>query len=76
VYKKTGYMSNFFWVDGQSIIDYKCFGGNMSFDTTFRTNNFEMSFAPILGTNHCKQKYFFGYAFMFNENISSFYLVI
>jgi hypothetical protein len=25
----------FFWADGQSIIDYACFGDAISFDTTF-----------------------------------------
>ena len=35
-------------------MDYACFGDVVSFDTTFQTNNFEMPFAPLLGTNHHK----------------------
>jgi prepilin-type processing-associated H-X9-DG protein len=31
----TGRISNFCWVDGHSIMDYKCFGDVVSFDTTF-----------------------------------------
>jgi hypothetical protein len=50
-------------------MDYKYFGDVVSFDTTFQTNKFEMSFAPILGT---KQTIIFGCALMFNETIPSF----
>jgi zinc finger SWIM domain-containing protein 3 len=53
-------------------MDYKCFGDVVSFDTTFQTNKFEMSFAPILGTNHHKQTIIFGCALIFNESIESF----
>jgi zinc finger SWIM domain-containing protein 3 len=69
--RKTGHIANFFWADGQSIMHYKCFGDVVSFDTTFRTNNFEMLFAPILGT-HQKQTITFWCALMFNETIPLF----
>ncbi|TVU13527.1 hypothetical protein EJB05_40587, partial [Eragrostis curvula] len=36
--KPTGRIANFFWVDGQAIMDYACFGYALSFDTTFQTN--------------------------------------
>jgi hypothetical protein len=36
--RKNVEIANFFWVDGQSIMDYKCFGDVVSFDTTFQTN--------------------------------------
>jgi hypothetical protein len=29
--KPTGHTTNFFWGDGQSIMDYKCFGHAISF---------------------------------------------
>ena len=70
--KTDGRIANFFWADGQSIMDYKCFGDAVSFDTTFQTNKFEMPFAPILGTNHHKQTIIFGAALIFNETIESF----
>ncbi|XP_034580960.1 protein FAR1-RELATED SEQUENCE 5-like [Setaria viridis] len=69
---KDGQIANFFWADGQSIMDYKCFGDAVSFDTTFQTNKFEMPFAPILRTNHHKQTIIFGVALIFNESIESF----
>jgi hypothetical protein len=67
-----GRIANLFWADGQSILDYVCFGDVVSFDTTFQTNKFEMSFAPLLGTNHHKQTVIFGCAMLFNETIESF----
>ena len=70
--KEDGRIANFFWADGQSIMDYKCFGDAVTFDTTFKTNKFEMPFAPILGCNHHKQTIIFGYALLFNETIKSF----
>ena len=70
--EKDGRIANFFWADGQSIMDYACFGDAVSFDTTFQTNKFEMPFAPLLGTNHHKQTIIFGAALLFNETIESF----
>ena len=70
--EEDGRIANFFWADGQSIMDYACFGDAVSFDTTFKTNKFEMPFAPILGTNHHKQTIIFGAALIFNETIESF----
>lgn len=72
VNKEDGRIANFFWADGQSIMDYKCFGDAVSFDTTFQTNKFEMPFAPILGTNHHKRTVIFGAALLYSETIESF----
>jgi hypothetical protein len=38
--KHDGRIADFFWADGQSIMDYACFGDAVSFDTTFQTNKF------------------------------------
>ncbi|WVZ49619.1 hypothetical protein U9M48_000960 [Paspalum notatum var. saurae] len=69
---EDGRIANFFWADGQSIMDYACFGDAVSFDTTFQTNKFEMPFAPLLGTNHHKRTIMFGAALLYNETIESF----
>lgn len=53
-------IANFFWADGQSIMDYSSFGDVVSFDTTFSTNKFNMPFAPLLGVNHHKKTILFG----------------
>jgi zinc finger SWIM domain-containing protein 3 len=59
-------------VDGQAIMDYACFDNAISFDTTVQINKFEMPFAPIIGTNHHKQRIIFGAALLYNETIESF----
>ena len=70
--KEDGTLANFFWADGQSIMDYSSFGDVISFDTTFSTNKFEMPFAPLLGVNHHKQTIVFGAAIIFDETADSF----
>uniref|UniRef100_A0ACD5YAG3 Uncharacterized protein n=1 Tax=Avena sativa TaxID=4498 RepID=A0ACD5YAG3_AVESA len=70
--EESGRLMNFFWTDGQAIMDYSVFGDVVSFDTTFSTNKFEMPFAPLLGVNHHKQTILFGAALLFDESAESF----
>jgi zinc finger SWIM domain-containing protein 3 len=64
-------IANFFWADGQAIMDYACFSDAISFDTTFQINKFEMPFVPIIGTNQHKQTIIFGATLLYNETIES-----
>ncbi|XP_061364286.1 protein FAR1-RELATED SEQUENCE 5-like [Gastrolobium bilobum] len=65
-------MTNFFWRDGISRIDYNHFGDVVIFDTTYRTNKYNMACAPFIGVNHHKQSVLFGCAFLFDETTESF----
>ncbi|XP_028119233.1 protein FAR1-RELATED SEQUENCE 4-like [Camellia sinensis] len=47
-----GRIRNLFWVDARSMAAYKAFGDVVSFDTTYLTNKYDMSFAPSVGVNH------------------------
>ncbi|KAL6628960.1 hypothetical protein ACP70R_028725 [Stipagrostis hirtigluma subsp. patula] len=67
-----GQIANFFWTDGQAILDYACFGDVVSFDTTCVGNRSEMPFASFLGTNHHKQIIIFGAALLYDESSESF----
>lgn len=67
-----GRIANFFWTDGQAVVDYACFGDAVSFDTTFERSRFEMPFAPFVGTNHHKQTIVFGAALLYDESSESF----
>jgi zinc finger SWIM domain-containing protein 3 len=67
-----GRIANFFWTDGQAIVDYACFGDAVSFDKTFKRSRFEMPFAPFVGTNHHKQTVVFGAALLYDESLESF----
>ena len=64
--KKDGWIDNFFWADGRSIMDYTCFGDVVLFDTRFQTNKFEMHLTPLLGTNHHKHIIILGAALLFD----------
>ncbi|XP_015168765.1 protein FAR1-RELATED SEQUENCE 5-like [Solanum tuberosum] len=66
-----GRLCNFFWRDSISRLHYECFGDVMIFDTTYRTNRYNMICAPFVVNNHWKNV-FFGCAFLCNETTDSF----
>ncbi|KAL4644901.1 hypothetical protein ACB092_02G197600 [Castanea dentata] len=65
-------MTNFFWRYGRSRIDYNCFGDVICFDTTYRTNKYNMICAPFVGVNHNWKNVLFGCAFLLDETTFSF----
>ncbi|WCJ23459.1 FAR1-related sequence 5 [Euphorbia peplus] len=65
-------MTNFFWRDGGCMHDYDSFGDVVIFDTTFRTNRYNLVCAPFVGVNHHWQNVMFGCAFLLNEKTESF----
>ncbi|KAF8020154.1 hypothetical protein BT93_G0762 [Corymbia citriodora subsp. variegata] len=64
-------LTNFFWSDGLSKLDYESFG-DVVFDTTYRTNKYNMICAPFVGLNHHWKNVVFGCAFLLDETIASF----
>ena len=65
-------MTNFFWRDGKSKTDFECFGDMVVFDTTYRTNKYNMICAPFVGVNKHWKNVLFGCAFLLDETTSSF----
>ncbi|KAM1894854.1 hypothetical protein ACFX13_043705 [Malus domestica] len=65
-------MTNFFWRDGRSRLDYECFGDVVVFDTTYRTNRYNMICAPFVGVNHHWKNVLFGCAFLLDEKTETF----
>ncbi|KAF8029665.1 hypothetical protein BT93_E2174 [Corymbia citriodora subsp. variegata] len=65
-------LTNFFWSDGVSKLDYESFGDVVVFDTTYRTNKYNMICAPFVGLNHHWKNVLFGCAFLLDETIASF----
>ncbi|XP_048137295.1 protein FAR1-RELATED SEQUENCE 5-like isoform X2 [Rhodamnia argentea] len=65
-------LTNFFWSDGVSKLDYETFGDVVVFDTTYRTSKYNMICAPFVGLNHHLKTVLFGCAFLLDETISSF----
>lgn len=65
-------LTNCFWADMQSIVDYTYFGDAISFDTTYHIGGDDIPFAPFIGTNHHKQIVIFGAALLLDETLESF----
>ncbi|XP_058068737.1 protein FAR1-RELATED SEQUENCE 5-like [Magnolia sinica] len=65
-------ITNIFWTDAISIMDYSVFGDVVCFDTTYRINSYGRPFAPFIGVNHHKQTIIFGGALLYDETIESF----
>ncbi|XP_026452146.1 protein FAR1-RELATED SEQUENCE 5-like [Papaver somniferum] len=63
---------NFFWVDARSRMSYEQFGEVVFFDTTYRTNKYDMPFAPFTGVNHHYQTIQFGCALLQDETEITF----
>ena len=62
----------FFWVDAQLRMAYQYFGDVVTFDTTYKTNKYDMPFAPFMGLNHRCQSILFGCALLQDETEQTF----
>ncbi|XP_026399957.1 protein FAR1-RELATED SEQUENCE 5-like [Papaver somniferum] len=62
----------FFWVDARSRMAYEDFGDVVTFDTTYRTNKYQMPFTPFTGVNHHYGSIQFGSAFLQDESEPTF----
>ncbi|CAM0913261.1 unnamed protein product [Alopecurus aequalis] len=60
------------WVSGRSCDQYKCFGDVITFDTTYRTNLYDMPFGLFVGVNNHFQSIIFGGVMMRDERKESF----
>ncbi|KAH1130087.1 hypothetical protein J1N35_001465 [Gossypium stocksii] len=65
-------LPNFFWRDGRSKLDYDCFGDVLMFDTTYRTNKYNLVCAPFVEINNHWNTILFSCAFLSNETTESF----
>ncbi|XP_019192714.1 PREDICTED: protein FAR1-RELATED SEQUENCE 5-like [Ipomoea nil] len=65
-------LCSFFWRDGQMRRDYEMFGDFLVYDTTYRTNKYDMIYGPFVGMNHHCMNVMFGCGFLMNERIESF----
>ncbi|KAH6813241.1 hypothetical protein C2S51_022259 [Perilla frutescens var. frutescens] len=67
-----GRLSNVFWRDSMMCEDYHLYGDVVAFDTTYRTNKYNMICAPFVGLNDHKKNVMFGCAFLTDEKIDTF----
>nr|CAD1834562.1 unnamed protein product [Ananas comosus var. bracteatus] len=64
-------MTNFFWADTKSMMDYHYFGDVVCFDTTYKINDYGRPFSLFLGVNHHKQTIIFGAALLYDDAVES-----
>ncbi|KAL2902454.1 Protein FAR1-RELATED SEQUENCE 5 [Bienertia sinuspersici] len=69
---KDGRVCNIFWRDSMMMEDYNIYGDVVVFDTTYRTNRYNLICAPIVGINNHWKNVMFGCAFIGDEKIESF----
>ncbi|XP_071728889.1 protein FAR1-RELATED SEQUENCE 5-like [Rutidosis leptorrhynchoides] len=61
-----------FWADQASKENYKVFGDVVLFDSTYRTNKYDMKFIPFTGIDNHKKCVTFGAALLAKEDLDSY----
>ncbi|XBI99945.1 hypothetical protein VPH35_019938 [Triticum aestivum] len=67
-----GRVKTLMWTTGRSIEQFKCFGDVVTFDTTYKTNLYDMPFGLFVGVNNHFQSIIFGGVLMSDEKIETF----
>jgi hypothetical protein len=57
---EDGHLECLFWSDSTSRLDYACFGDVVAFDSTYKTNKYNLPFVVLIGVNHHHQTIVFG----------------
>ncbi|XP_037427472.1 protein FAR1-RELATED SEQUENCE 5-like [Triticum dicoccoides] len=60
------------WTNGKSKLQYKFFGDVITFDTTYRTNSYDMPFGLFVGVNNHFQSIILAGILMRDEQVESF----
>ncbi|XP_025703976.1 protein FAR1-RELATED SEQUENCE 5-like [Arachis hypogaea] len=60
-------LEHIFWADGQSIINYHCFGDIVAFDSTYKKNKYNKPLVIFSGCNHHGQTVIFGSGLLSDE---------
>ena len=69
---KQGNIMALMWTNGKSRMQYKSFGDAITFDTTYRTNQYQMPFGIFVGVNNHFQSVLFGGVLLTNETRETF----
>ncbi|XP_073138575.1 protein FAR1-RELATED SEQUENCE 5-like [Henckelia pumila] len=67
-----GRLKNIFWADNRCRQAYKEFGDVITFDTTYLTNKYDMTFAPFIGVNHHGHSTLLGCGLLSSEDTETF----
>ncbi|TVU51116.1 hypothetical protein EJB05_02523, partial [Eragrostis curvula] len=69
---KEGRIKSMLWSTGKNKLDYKSFGNVVTFDTTYRTNLYNMPFGLFVGVNNHFQSTVFGGVLLTSETTKDF----
>nr|XP_025678014.1 protein FAR1-RELATED SEQUENCE 5-like [Arachis hypogaea] len=61
-----------FWADGQSIVDYHCFGDIVAFDSTYKKNKYNKPLVIFSGCNHHGKTVIFGFDLLSDETTETY----
>ncbi|RLM75154.1 hypothetical protein C2845_PM15G08940 [Panicum miliaceum] len=67
-----GHLNGLFWSDSQSLLDYEAFGDVVIFDSTYRTNRYNMPFVPFVGLNHHRSTVIFDCGIISHETSEAY----
>jgi zinc finger SWIM domain-containing protein 3 len=65
-------LKGLFWGDSQCLLDYEAFGDVVVFDSTYKTNRYNLPLVPFVGANHHPSTAIFGCEIISHENIESY----
>ncbi|XP_057755613.1 protein FAR1-RELATED SEQUENCE 4-like [Arachis stenosperma] len=65
-------LEHIFWADGQSIVDYHCFGDIVAFDSMYKKNKYNKPLVIFSGCNHHGQTIIFGSGLLSDETTDTY----
>ncbi|KAH9745342.1 protein FAR1-RELATED SEQUENCE [Citrus sinensis] len=69
-------LSNLFWADSISRLDYHHFGDVLAFDSTYKTNEYGKPLVMLVGVNNHYATCFFGCALLVDETVETYMWVL
>ncbi|XP_020270074.1 protein FAR1-RELATED SEQUENCE 7-like isoform X2 [Asparagus officinalis] len=64
-------MTNFFWADAKSVMDFTYFGDSICLDTSYKMFGYGRPLIQFIGVNHHNQEVLFGSAFLYDDSTKS-----
>jgi len=69
---EKGHLNGLFWSDAQSQLNYEAFGDVLVFDSTYRTNRYNLPFVPFVGLNQHRSTVIFGCGIISRETTQAY----
>jgi zinc finger SWIM domain-containing protein 3 len=67
-----GHLKGLFWCDSQCLLDYEAFGDVFVFDSTYKTNRYNLPLVPFVWVNHHRNIVIFRCVIISHDNIESY----